>query len=213
MVEDNPQDLVHDVVAEAVFGGHPLGRPVIGRAEVISSVGAPRARLVPPRCVRRRQHRRRRGRERRARPAVAACSPSGCRETPPSSMRPRKPLAAPPVARPPLPAQGDRAVPRLPRRARPLAARRAALRRLAARRDPRRLGLVAALPGDPREARDGLRRLQLRLAVLRHGPDRALHRHARGEPRRVPRDRGARAGGRGRRATCGRASSSGPRRT
>jgi len=39
MVEDNPQDLVHDVVAEAVFGGHPLGRPVIGRADVISSVG------------------------------------------------------------------------------------------------------------------------------------------------------------------------------
>jgi predicted Zn-dependent peptidase len=38
MVEDNPQDLVHDVVAEAVFGGHPLGRPVIGTAEVISSV-------------------------------------------------------------------------------------------------------------------------------------------------------------------------------
>jgi len=39
MVEDNPQDLVHDVVAEAVFGSHPLGRPVIGRASVISSVG------------------------------------------------------------------------------------------------------------------------------------------------------------------------------
>jgi predicted Zn-dependent peptidase len=38
MVEDTPQDLVHDVVAEAVFGGHPLGRPVIGRADVISSV-------------------------------------------------------------------------------------------------------------------------------------------------------------------------------
>src|SRR5215213_9968279 len=38
MVDDNPQDLVHDVIADAVFGGHPLGRPVIGRAEVISSV-------------------------------------------------------------------------------------------------------------------------------------------------------------------------------
>ena len=38
MVDDNPQDLVHDVVAEAVFGGHPLGRPVIGRADVISTV-------------------------------------------------------------------------------------------------------------------------------------------------------------------------------
>jgi len=38
MVEDNPQDLVHDYVAEAVFGGHPLGRPVIGSAEVIARV-------------------------------------------------------------------------------------------------------------------------------------------------------------------------------
>jgi predicted Zn-dependent peptidase len=38
MVEDTPQDLVHDLLAEAVFSGHPLGRPVIGRADVISSV-------------------------------------------------------------------------------------------------------------------------------------------------------------------------------
>src|SRR5213593_3186058 len=38
MVEDTPQDLVHDLLAEAVFGGDPLGRPVIGRADVISSV-------------------------------------------------------------------------------------------------------------------------------------------------------------------------------
>ncbi len=38
MVEDNPQDAVHDLAAEAVFGSHPLGRPVIGRAEVIASV-------------------------------------------------------------------------------------------------------------------------------------------------------------------------------
>lgn len=38
MVEDTPQDLVHDLLAEAVFPGHPLGRPVIGAAEVISTV-------------------------------------------------------------------------------------------------------------------------------------------------------------------------------
>jgi predicted Zn-dependent peptidase len=38
MYEDTPQELVHDLVSEAVFGAHPLGRPVIGRAEVISSV-------------------------------------------------------------------------------------------------------------------------------------------------------------------------------
>jgi predicted Zn-dependent peptidase len=42
MVDDNPQDLVHDLAAEAVFGRHPLGRPVIGSAEVISAV-SPRA--------------------------------------------------------------------------------------------------------------------------------------------------------------------------
>jgi predicted Zn-dependent peptidase len=42
MVDDNPQDLVHDIAAEAVFGTHPLGRPVIGSAEVISRV-SPRA--------------------------------------------------------------------------------------------------------------------------------------------------------------------------
>jgi predicted Zn-dependent peptidase len=38
MVEDAPQDLVHDLLSAAVFADHPLGRPVIGRAEVISSV-------------------------------------------------------------------------------------------------------------------------------------------------------------------------------
>jgi predicted Zn-dependent peptidase len=38
MYEDTPQDLVHDLISEAVFGAHPLGRPIIGTAEVISSV-------------------------------------------------------------------------------------------------------------------------------------------------------------------------------
>ena len=38
MYEDAPQELVHDLIGEAVFGAHPLGRPVIGTAEVISSV-------------------------------------------------------------------------------------------------------------------------------------------------------------------------------
>jgi predicted Zn-dependent peptidase len=38
MYEDTPQELVHDLFSEAVFGAHPLGRPVIGTAEVISSV-------------------------------------------------------------------------------------------------------------------------------------------------------------------------------
>jgi predicted Zn-dependent peptidase len=39
MYEDTPHELVHDLMSEAVFGDHPLGRPVIGTADVISSVG------------------------------------------------------------------------------------------------------------------------------------------------------------------------------
>src|SRR5436305_2873403 len=38
MYDDTPQELVHDLFSEAVFGGHALGRPVIGSADVISSV-------------------------------------------------------------------------------------------------------------------------------------------------------------------------------
>jgi predicted Zn-dependent peptidase len=38
MLEDAPQDMVHDLVSAAVFGDQPLGRPVLGRSEVISSV-------------------------------------------------------------------------------------------------------------------------------------------------------------------------------
>ena len=37
MYEDTPQDLVHDLIAQAVFGDHPLGRPVIGTEQVIST--------------------------------------------------------------------------------------------------------------------------------------------------------------------------------
>jgi predicted Zn-dependent peptidase len=41
MYEDEPQDRVHDVLAEAVFGEHPLGRRVLGTAEVIGSIPVP----------------------------------------------------------------------------------------------------------------------------------------------------------------------------
>lgn len=57
MYEDEPQDRVHDVLGEAVFGTHPLGRRVLGRAEVIASIPVPeidafhRARYVAPRIV------------------------------------------------------------------------------------------------------------------------------------------------------------------
>jgi predicted Zn-dependent peptidase len=41
MYEDEPSDKVHDVLSAAVFGDHPLGRPIIGTADVIANVPVP----------------------------------------------------------------------------------------------------------------------------------------------------------------------------
>jgi predicted Zn-dependent peptidase len=57
MYEDEPQDKVHDVLATAVFGDHPLGRPITGSAEVVASVPVPEiaawhdARYLPANIV------------------------------------------------------------------------------------------------------------------------------------------------------------------
>lgn len=41
MYEDEPSDRVHDVLASAIFGEHPLGSRVLGTAEVIGSIPIP----------------------------------------------------------------------------------------------------------------------------------------------------------------------------
>jgi predicted Zn-dependent peptidase len=41
MYEDEPSDKVHDVLARAIFGDHPLGRPIIGTADVVGNVPVP----------------------------------------------------------------------------------------------------------------------------------------------------------------------------
>jgi len=38
MVEDTPDDLVHDLFAERVWPGHPLGRPILGRRDVVETL-------------------------------------------------------------------------------------------------------------------------------------------------------------------------------
>jgi predicted Zn-dependent peptidase len=40
MYEDDPQDRVFDVLGEAVFGDHPLGRAIIGRRDVVAQTPA-----------------------------------------------------------------------------------------------------------------------------------------------------------------------------
>jgi predicted Zn-dependent peptidase len=57
MYEDEPQDRVHDVLAEAIHGDHPLGRRVLGSPEVIGSIPVPeiatyhRAHYTAPKLV------------------------------------------------------------------------------------------------------------------------------------------------------------------
>jgi predicted Zn-dependent peptidase len=57
MYEDDPQDKVFDVLGEAIFGAHPLGRAVIGTPRVVASttraqlVDFHAARYVPDRVV------------------------------------------------------------------------------------------------------------------------------------------------------------------
>jgi predicted Zn-dependent peptidase len=57
MYEDDPQEKVFDVLGEAVFGDHPLGRAIIGRAPVIAETPVPEiarfhaSRYVPSNVV------------------------------------------------------------------------------------------------------------------------------------------------------------------
>ena len=67
MYEDEPADKVHDVLAAAVFGDHPLGRPVIGRAEVIGVGAGAGHRRLPRHPLHGAEHGGGRGGQRRAR--------------------------------------------------------------------------------------------------------------------------------------------------
>ncbi len=41
MVEDTPDDLVHEIFAEAFWSGHPLGRPILGLPASVSALDQP----------------------------------------------------------------------------------------------------------------------------------------------------------------------------
>ena len=216
MYEDTPQELVHDLIGEAVFGSHALGRPVIGTAEVISSVTQRALRSLPPRLL----HARRTS---SSRPPgsidhdqlVALVQRSVERRGGTSAGKPRvRPL----LVKSPKPGLrfqrkdteqyhvclGATGVSRSDRR------------RFAASILDAILGGSASsrLFQEIREKRGmAYCGLQLPLAVRRHRADRDLRRDARGQPRRGARDRG-RADRRHRlRQPRPSASSSAPRRT
>ena len=212
MYDDTPQDLVHDLIAPAVFADHPLGRPVIGSAEVVASA-TPTTSAPTTVALRRPEHRRLRRRQPRPRAARARDRDPVCAA-----------LAVPDHAAGVRPVwMGEARRDRSSRRRTPSsstcasaawasALRPAPVRGLAARLDARRLRQLAPLPGDPRTARDGLLGLHVRLPVRGHRPGRRLRGHARGQPGRVRphHRRPVRADGRGP-LRAGRAP--GPRRT
>ena len=143
MYEDDPQDTVFDVLGEAVFGAHPLGRPIIGRAPVIRDtpidvIADFHARRYVPGSV-----------------VIAAAGSvdhdaivelahahAGRRATRSSRSPPPEPAPARAGRQRALRAQGHRAGPRHARRPRAAARRRPPLRRPRAGRDLRRAVLA-----------------------------------------------------------------------
>ena len=186
MYEDTPQELVHDLFSEAVFGDHPLGRPVIGTARRDLVGLARRDRRVPPATP---TSARTSSSRRPGTSSTSSCSRSSARAEPAALRRAPTPAArARCSSQPPPPglrfARKDTeqyhvcvGAPGISRSDR---------RRFAASLLDAILGGSASsrLFQEIREKRGhGVRRLQLRLAVLGHRPRRRLRGHARGEPR------------------------------
>ena len=201
MYEDDPQDLVFDVLGGAVFGDHPLGRPVIGIARDGRRGDGRRAAGIPRRALRARRPRRRGRRLGRATTQLVelVAARAGARRARRRARAAAARAAGRPRRRRAASSQRDTeqyhltlGAPRL--RAR----RRAPLRAARARHDPRRHVVLAALPGGARAARPRLQRLQLHEPARAHRPGRHLRRHAAGQRRQgaVRRRRGARAAAR-----------------
>lgn len=176
MTEDDPGDQVHDLFTTALLGDSPLGRPVLGTVETINSLTRDQiarfyrkhydpTRLVVAaagniehaavvRQVRRAFEQARRARRPRGRTAV------------PARWRPDDPHRR--TGRTARPAH--RAGPCRPRHARALPHRRTPLGAQRAQHRARRRYELAALPGDPREARTGVLGVLLHLVLrgLRH---------------------------------------------
>ena len=57
MVEDTPDDIIHDLFAAQIWAGHPLGRPILGSREAVTGYGRDEAlgyftdEYVPPRVI------------------------------------------------------------------------------------------------------------------------------------------------------------------
>ena len=159
MVEDAPDDLVHEVFAQQFWPTHPLGRPILGTPETVSSFESDglreyfsRTYVAPNLLVAAAGQPRARALRDARRARVRAICRAG-------TSRPRRRAAGGDAGRG-VPAEGHRAEPFcLGTPAYHAGARRSA-RAVRAEHDPRRLDELAAVPAHPRRARPGLRGLQ-----------------------------------------------------
>ena len=67
MVEDTPDDLVHELFTQSFWDGHPLGRPILGMPDTVNALTSDVLRSYFDRTYTRRPSRDRRGRQRHAR--------------------------------------------------------------------------------------------------------------------------------------------------
>ncbi|HYE90501.1 MAG TPA: pitrilysin family protein, partial [Terriglobales bacterium] len=57
MVDDTPDDIIHDIFAAQVWEGHPLGRPILGTRDLVNGFSADEVReyfvaeYVPPKVI------------------------------------------------------------------------------------------------------------------------------------------------------------------
>ena len=87
MVEDAPDDLVHEMFAQQFWARHPLGRPILGTPETVASFSSAGLRRVFRAHVCRRRTSRRRRRAPRARARCATSSSARSRRCPTGGRR------------------------------------------------------------------------------------------------------------------------------
>ena len=147
MVEDAPDDLVHEVFTAQFWARHPLGRPILGTPETVSSFTSPQLRRYFDDTYVAPQPGRRGGRSPRARGAAALVERAFADAS--DRRRSGRRCGAPTVARARRSPEGHRAEPCVPRHAGVSAGARRSARAVRAQHDSRRLDELAAVPAHP----------------------------------------------------------------
>ena len=211
MVEDTPDDLVHELFTENFWHDHPLGRPILGTKETVESLtqeglrryftsvySAPNLIVAAVGNIEHQQ--------------VRDLVERGVRGTVSTRERCRSPDAPPRVVPHIIDSQqGTRAEPRVPRHEQLSAGSRRPVLELRAEYGARRLDELASVPERPREARSGVRGVQRPERVSRRRFDDDLRRLRQQRGRRADRRRDRRAAAASRTSRCRNRSCGAPR--